>query len=618
MVYEEPAARTRFTPGDRMDVRKSPDQSKRLVVSNILGPSAGRRLPSSSLPLRLNATADGGPHGVLNAQVEDEAAVEWRRAKLFANFDAKAKAAWSLEFEADALAAQSECRFLQAEIHRLLAQRAAEQVSTGKTIAQLEETVAWLQAEREKERAHVQDARLNVEVATGQLLEGYDTKLFQLEADRSDLSEKVYQLEMEIKNLHAGHLEDIQAHRSWHVECLNHMLEVTSGCNFLACVSFRAWRNLLQQKAAACQRRSLCHRTALAFCETSRMRLKRAFWRAWCSAWEQVQQQRRSQQVLLRAMTSWDRQAPEVLRRSSFLAWRLQTFSPTKAFAWQTIEKARQRAATAPEKELLRSYWHLWTARMQEAALQQNADLRETALQQQLERCQHDASAARVAHEELLAQHVAEAREEAKALQLTFQETKLQAEEAASQRLADEKLESAKLESRLTAAAEREKELRAEVARLADLLTAAEYDSLQKASDFTTSQERWGNELEEMRRECEEAVSLQLDLQRQEATAAGRLARVTQRAAEQEEELSELRVSLQAERAALLVLRAELPKSEARGKSLPAMSPLGSSTLDEVTKRWRLEHSHSVSAIYKSGSLPECLPVSGKLRVSGL
>ncbi|CAK9048893.1 Uncharacterized protein SCF082_LOCUS27162 [Durusdinium trenchii] len=126
MVYEEPAARTRFTPGDRMDVRKSPDQSKRLVVSNILGPSAGRRLPSSSLPLRLNATADGGPHGVLNAQVEDEAAVEWRRAKLFANFDAKAKAAWSLEFEADALAAQSECRFLQAEIHRLLAQRAAE------------------------------------------------------------------------------------------------------------------------------------------------------------------------------------------------------------------------------------------------------------------------------------------------------------------------------------------------------------------------------------------------------------------------------------------------------------------------------------------------------------
>ena len=73
--------------------------------------------------------------------------MEWRRAKLFANFDAQAsawtrfawrlyglaswqvvskmlihvfphsweaKAAWSLEFEADAVAAQSECRFLQA------------------------------------------------------------------------------------------------------------------------------------------------------------------------------------------------------------------------------------------------------------------------------------------------------------------------------------------------------------------------------------------------------------------------------------------------------------------------------------------------------------------------
>lgn len=41
--------------------------------------------------------------------------------------------------------------------------------------------------------------------------------------------------------------------------------------------------------------------------------------------------------------------------------------------------------------------------------------------------------------------------------------------------------------------------------------------------------------------------------------------------------------------------------SRRSGASLPAMSPLQPRALDEVAKRWRLEHSHSVSAIHKSG-----------------
>lgn len=104
---------------------------------------------------------------------------------------------------------------------------------------------------------------------------------------------------------------------------------------------------------------------------------------------------------------------------------------------------------------------------------------------------------------------------------------------------------------------------------------------------------------------------------------AGRLARVTQRVTEQEEEVDELRIALQGERAALSVLRsAELQNDPAiasrrSGASLPAMSPL-QPALDEVAKRWRLEHSHSVSAIHKSGTLPVSLPVSGRLRGSVL
>lgn len=575
------------------------------MVSQILGPSAGRRLKYPQVPVRFTGDAEGSKGNMTTSAEDDAGVLEFQRTKLFADFDAKAKAAWRMEFEADAVAAHSECRFLQAEIHRLLAQRAAERVTTGKTIAELEETISQMQAEQEKERAQVHDARLNVEAATSQLLDGIDSKIGSLEADRSGLSEQVEQLELEIKHIHEAHLEDIKAQRRWHAESVEQTLDATSFCGFLTCLCFRAWRNLLQDQASVRQRRAMCHRATESFCGSRDVALKRAFLGAWCNALQQRQQQRSFQTILRRAFQRCDSFTPEVLRRSSFVAWKLQTFTPTKALAWETIQKARKRAANAAQSELLRSCLQWWMVRLQQAQLQRDAELQRAELLNLLKQMEQQ-------------------QESARALELTFQESQQQAQAAAEQLLANEKDQTAALESKLNSAEEREKELRAEVARLADLLTAAECDALQKTSDFTALQERCGSELDEMRRECQEAVAAQMELQRQEASVAGRLARVTQRVTEQEEEVDELRIALQGERAALSVLRsAELQNDPApmasrrSGASLPAMSPL-QPALDEVAKRWRLEHSHSVSAIHKSGTLPVSLPVSGRLRGSVL
>eukprot|EP00434_Breviolum_minutum_P039008 symbB.v1.2.034619.t1/scaffold4497.1/size38912/1 len=465
-------------------------------------------------------------------------------------------------------------------------------------------------AEQEKERAQVHDARLNA--ATSQLLNGIDTKIGSLEADRTGLSEQVEHLEMEIHHIHEAHLEDIQAHRRWHAESIEQTLEAASPSAFMALVCFRAWRNLLQDQASVRQRRAMCHRATESFCGTSHVALKRAFIGAWRNALQQIQQQRRSQTILRRALQRCDALAPEVLRRSSFLAWKLLTFTPTKALAWETIQKARKRVADGPPRELLRSSFQWWMSRAEQARGQRDEELQRAELLKQLELQSHEASAAQVAHQELLAQRLADAAEQMKALELTFQESQQHAEEVQQLQLAEEKQENTTLESKLSESEQRENDLRAEVARLADLLTAAECDSLEKASDFTNLQERY-----------QESVAAQMELQRQEASVAGRLARVTQRVTEQE--VDELRIALQAERAALLVLRREEVQSDLAttssvrrsGASLPAMSPLQPRALDEVAKRWRLEHSHSVSAIYKSGTLPASLPVSGKLRGSG-
>eukprot|EP00434_Breviolum_minutum_P039011 symbB.v1.2.034621.t1/scaffold4497.1/size38912/3 len=132
MVCQEPATAPALRADGRWELgSRAPE---RVMVSQILGPSAGRRLKYPQVPVRFSEEEGGSKEAISTLAEEEAGAVEFQRTKLFADFDAKAKAAWRMEFEADA-----------AEIHRLLAQRAAERVSTGKTIAELEATISQMQ-----------------------------------------------------------------------------------------------------------------------------------------------------------------------------------------------------------------------------------------------------------------------------------------------------------------------------------------------------------------------------------------------------------------------------------------------------------------------------------------
>ncbi|CAE7948805.1 unnamed protein product, partial [Symbiodinium sp. KB8] len=94
-------------------------------------------LATLTTPIKVKASAE---NRLSVLSVQDAAETRVRRSG-----EEKMASAWGLEFEAEALAAQGETRFLQAEIHRLLAERASEQVATGRSVAELEATIAWLQ-----------------------------------------------------------------------------------------------------------------------------------------------------------------------------------------------------------------------------------------------------------------------------------------------------------------------------------------------------------------------------------------------------------------------------------------------------------------------------------------
>jgi len=160
----------------------------------------------------------------LQEQHDAAATSKQKSLELFASFDKKASDAWSIEFEADALAAQSECRFLQAEVHRLLAERAAEQITTGRNIAEMEATVANLQAEREAERSLMREVRAGLEVATARLSEGYESKLRQMEDENSSLKRQVNHLEAELSETQARLLQDRLAERRWRSAVAGRML----------------------------------------------------------------------------------------------------------------------------------------------------------------------------------------------------------------------------------------------------------------------------------------------------------------------------------------------------------------------------------------------------------
>ncbi|CAE7877256.1 unnamed protein product [Symbiodinium necroappetens] len=575
-------------------------------VSQILGPSAGRRtspasksrgggspnlLATLTTPIKVKASAE---NRLSVLSVQDAAETRVRRSG-----EEKMASAWGLEFEAEALAAQGETRFLQAEIHRLLAERASEQVATGRSMAELEATIAWLQASREHDRNVMRDARENVEAATNRLSEGYEVRLAQLDADRAALAEQVCQLEMEIQNLHGNHLQDIQAHRSWHSSALDTLFE-TRGSE-LACLAMRAWRELLRGKDAGGRRRHLAGRVTARHVQEIMLQAKRALWAAWSSAAVRRAQHRRSAGAVTKAVARLS--DGESRRRRAFVAWRMAVH-PLRGSAQKALAHARlatvQHRQQAAHREFQRSCWDIWASNAREEARRRELEAASTALRDQVAMHKEAAQAAHASAEERLQQ-----------VELQFQESEMIAAEASSQQLLDQKLVSAKLESRLSTASEREEELRHEMSRLADLLTAAEAEVLEKTSDVENAEER----LAAKTAEAHAFEQAELRQHTQEAAIAGRLARLVQQAADQEEEIAVLQTSLHAERAALAVLRrSELQITDAvtEAKSLPVRHVR--TDVDEAKNRWRLEHSFSVSAIHKSGTLPETLPLASRTK----
>jgi len=259
--------------------------------------------------------------------------------------------------------------------------------------------------------------------------------------------------------------------------------------------------------------------------------------------------------------------------------------SAQKALVRARLAAVQHRQRTA-HREFQRSCWYMWAANAREEARTRQLEAASTALRDQVAMHKEAAQAAHASAEERLQQ-----------VELQFQESEMIAAEASSQQLLDQKLVSAKLESRLSTASEREEELRHEMSRLADLLTAAEAEVLEKTSDVENAEER----LAAKTAEAHAFEQAELRQQTQEAAIAGRLARLVQQAADQEE-------AHQTSSGSDL----QITDAVTEAKSLPVRHVR--TDVDEAKNRWRLEHSFSVSAIHKSGTLPETLPLASRTK----
>eukprot|EP00439_Symbiodinium_sp_Y106_P047735 s4456_g6.t1 len=484
-------------------------------------------------------------------------------------------------------------------------------------------------AGREHDRNVMRDARENVEAATNRLSEGYEVRLAQLDADRAALAEQVCQLEMEIQNLHGNHLQD---------EAVKWLA--------LPCVPGGSFCAARMQAAAAV--------TLPDEPQEMMLQAKRALWAAWRSAAVRRAQHRRSAGAVTKALARLS--DGESRRRGAFVAWRMAVH-PLRGSAQKALVRARLAAVQHRQRTAHREIRDAFAVPRCEEARTRQLEAASTALRDQVAMHKEAAQAAHASAEERLQQ-----------VELQFQESEMIAAEASSQQLLDQKLVSAKLESRLSTASEREdgsmsratctrqasladegviaadatqEELRHEMSRLADLLTAAEAEVLEKTSDVENAEER----LAAKTAEAHAFEQAELRQQTQEAAIAGRLARLVQQAADQEEEPREvedesmrakalmdhifasavgimwsyeiavLQTSLHAERAALAVLRRsdlQITDAVTEAKSLPVRHVR--TDVDEAKNRWRLEHSFSVSAIHKSGTLPETLPLASRTK----
>ncbi|CAJ1344692.1 unnamed protein product, partial [Effrenium voratum] len=211
------------------------------------------------------------------------------------------------------------------------------------------------QAERDRERAQMRDARMNVEVATLQLSEGYDLKLKELQADRDELADQAQQLDLEIRSLHESHLQDFLAFRRWHCDSLELIL---ISPQMLRC-AFQGWRQLSAAQAQQLQRRALVRRALHAATAHSPVQ-KRAALAAWRSALLARHKAQAAQRALQASQERHAFGAAQVLRRSCFWNWKLQAIRPVQEVPW-ALAQARERAARPCDRGPdLRSCWETW------------------------------------------------------------------------------------------------------------------------------------------------------------------------------------------------------------------------------------------------------------------
>eukprot|EP00931_Biecheleriopsis_adriatica_P050203 TRINITY_DN29055_c0_g1_i1.p1 TRINITY_DN29055_c0_g1~~TRINITY_DN29055_c0_g1_i1.p1 ORF type:complete len:824 (-),score=183.96 TRINITY_DN29055_c0_g1_i1:17-2488(-) len=390
-----------------------------------------------------------------------------RSEKLFANFDKQAKAAWSIEFEADALAAQSENRFLQAEVHRLLAERAAEQVSTGRAIAEMEASVSRLQAERESERALMREVRAGLEVATTRLSEGYEVKLRQLEDENAALRSSVHRLEAELSDTRSQHLQEKLLEKRWRSAVVGRIMasRSTSTISEMGRICLLSWYGLLAVKSsdassrrAAAERRRLCARATTAWANSCDGALKRNCLACWHSVAKQRRGGRRRAQITAEALWRSMFLESRASTRMLFLGWRIHAAvivddsRPSKGpqamagpgrreiYAHRHLTGFRERTAMRSVmhmlRELRRSCLDNWVAAIREARLLRAAEADRHDMLQRLALGRTEAESDRLAAEELVTRYAAEANARCQGLERSAQRQIAEAEALAERQIA--------------------------------------------------------------------------------------------------------------------------------------------------------------------------------------
>ncbi|CAE8736908.1 unnamed protein product, partial [Polarella glacialis] len=549
----------------------------------------------AALGLRQKAEAIAASSESFHSQAKqaERAELDRKSGALTTNFEKQAQHAWGIEFEADALAARSECRFLQAEVHRLLSERAVEQVASQRTISEMQATTQRLEAEREAERAVLREVRAGLEVATGRLEEGYEAKLQQLEDENRGLRKYSRQLEVDMADTQMRFKQDLHGERSWRTGACGRVISarLLTTTAEVARLCLASWLSLLVSKRVAAvdrktaiQRRNASLRAASAIVSSSDVVFKRICVYLWQ---REAKKRIGSMQMAHRAAQAlfWECEVDVLqLSRTCFLAWRVAAAVLERSDAEQVEDdrndgiarlqlRAKQRLnrlrefavlrfLNASDRELTRSCLERFRDQAREHRFWKEAEAQRIDLQEQVATGREQADAEKRAAVGLVARVEAEATEHCKEVERkarqriadleakTERETQMLAEEADKMvREAEETAEEKVRKTEMTCRIAEEK-----AARVA---TVAEISAEAAAS-------RRVAEVESCHRESVESAAKQsLDQQMGQARAEAKLAVIEERERQARTEANALAAKLQAAEETVIKQAGLVGRSEA-------------------------------------------------------